>query len=295
MVSTFFDKMNELLIEHTPFVCVTIVDAQGSVPQEIGAKMLVTNSGLYHGTVGGGKVETRAIKEAIAMLASETAAHSSTKPADNGDAPAPPRNRTRFAVWSLDRDIGMTCGGSVKVFFESYNTNTWHITVFGAGHCANALVSLLEKLDCRILCIDPRQEWLDKIPDSPKLVKKQVAEMPSYVAQIPDDSFVVLMSMGHSTDKPILLEILRNWHARQFPYLGVIGSRAKAARLYRDLEEAGLPKSYKDLFYCPVGLELGSNEPQEIAISVAAQLLQIRDGAALAKGSGELAASLDKN
>ena len=88
------------------------------------------------------------------------------------------------------------------------------------------------------------------------------------------DTFVLLMTMGHSTDLPILLEILRT---RQFPYLGVIGSKAKAVRLKRDIEEANLPSSCKDAFYCPIGLDIGNNHPQEIAISVAAQLIQVRD------------------
>ena len=85
--------------------------------------------------------------------------------------------------------------------------------------------------------------------------------------------FVVLMTMGHTTDKPILIEILRTRH---FPYLGVIGSNAKAKRLRQDIRDAGLPEEMTRAFFCPVGLEIGSNHPQEIAISVAAQMLQIR-------------------
>jgi xanthine dehydrogenase accessory factor len=82
--------------------------------------------------------------------------------------------------------------------------------------------------------------------------------------------------MGHTTDKPILLEILRNWEHRQFPFLGVIGSKAKAARLRREVLEIGLPVSYSNVFACPIGLEIGNNEPNEIAISIVAQLLQVR-------------------
>jgi xanthine dehydrogenase accessory factor len=130
------------------------------------------------------------------------------------------------------------------------------------------------KLDCKITCIDPRQEWLDKLPDCASLKKLCINEMPTYVEKIPEASFVVLMTMGHSTDKPILLEILRN---RQFPYIGVIGSDAKAARLHKDIDEAGLPCESKQSFYCPLGLSFGTNHPQEIAISIVAQLLQERD------------------
>jgi xanthine dehydrogenase accessory factor len=97
--------------------------------------------------------------------------------------------------------------------------------------------------------------------------------MPAEVAKIPEGSFVVLMTMGHTTDKPILLEILRT---RKFPYLGVIGSNSKAKRLREDVLAAGLPPELTAAFHCPIGLEIGSNHPQEIAISVAAQMLQVR-------------------
>jgi xanthine dehydrogenase accessory factor len=98
--------------------------------------------------------------------------------------------------------------------------------------------------------------------------------MPAEVAKIAEGSFVVLMSQGHTTDKPILIEILRT---RTFPYLGVIGSNSKAKRLRQDIAEAGLPEEAQRAFHCPIGLPIGSDAPQEIAISVIAQLLQERD------------------
>jgi xanthine dehydrogenase accessory factor len=83
--------------------------------------------------------------------------------------------------------------------------------------------------------------------------------------------------MGHTTDMPILLQVLKQIETKSFPYVGVIGSAAKAARLRRDIKEAGLPESLTNSFNCPMGLPVGSNDPQEIAISIAAQLLQVRD------------------
>lgn len=262
----FYEKFQELLLSNRPFISVVIVDAIGSVPQEIGAKMLVTSEGLYQGTVGGGKIEKRAVEEAKAMLSESLS-----------DPMPPNRVQTRFVQWSLDRDIGMTCGGSVKLYFEAFNIRSWNITVFGAGHCANALIQLLIKLDCAVTCFDHREEWLARLPDSPRLKRVAAQDLPAKVPEIPADSFVVLMTMGHSTDKPVLMTILKDWTTRQFPYLGVIGSKAKAARLHKDVIEAGLPAEYKNLFFCPVGLPLGANTPEEIAISVAAQLLQVRD------------------
>ena len=239
-----------------PLVTVTVVDTMGSAPQDRGAKMIVTAGGLHHGTVGGGKIETKAIAEAQQMLRGELA------------------GTTRFVQWNLNKDVGMTCGGIVKLYFEAHNAGRWRIVIFGAGHVAQALATLLVHFDCHVTVIDPRPEWLERLPRSPKLTPVHSADMPSMVATIPADAFVVLMTMGHTTDKPILLEILRT---RAFPYLGVIGSHSKAVILHRDVEEAGLPEEAQRAFYCPIGLEIGSSNPYEIAVSVIAQMIQTRD------------------
>jgi len=252
---TFFEAESELVQSGVPFVAVTVVDTLGSTPQDRGSKMLVTSEGRHFGTVGGGKIEARAIQEALQLLSDR-------------DAP-----KTRFYQWSLEKDIGMTCGGIVRVYFEAFNVTRWNIVVFGAGHVANALVDMLLRLDCRVTCLDTREQWLAKLPASPKLTKVLSSDLPSEVAKVPEGSYIVLMTMGHTTDKPILIEILRT---RRFPYLGVIGSNAKAKRLRQDILDAGLPEEMTKAFFCPVGLEIGSNHPQEIAISVAAQMLQIR-------------------
>jgi xanthine dehydrogenase accessory factor len=253
---TFFETLNELMAAEVPLVTVTVVDTAGSVPQDRGAKMIVTAEGLRFGTVGGGKVETKAIAEAQQMIRGEI-----------GD-------NTRFVQWNLAKDVGMTCGGIVKLYFEAHNAGRWRVWVFGAGHVANALITLLVHFDCHITCADPRPEWLAKLPRSPKLTTIQSDDLKSLVKTIPDDTFVVLMTMGHTTDKPILLEILRT---RRFPYLGVIGSDAKANILKREIAEEGLPPEAQRAFHCPIGIDLGSNHPYEIALSVIAQLVSCRD------------------
>jgi len=253
---TFFEQLTELIERNVPVVSVTVVDVIGSVPNERGAKMIVTRDGLHSGTVGGGRIEKRAIEEAERLLSGEL------------------RQETHFVQWNLNKDIGMTCGGSVKLYFEAFNVVTWEIIVFGAGHVAQALIGTLIHLDCRVSCFDPRPAWISRLPQSPKLTALHSEDMPSQVAALSDDAFVILMTMGHTTDKPILLEILRT---RRFPYLGVIGSEAKAVQLRKDVAEAGLPEERQRAFHCPIGLPIGTNHPQEIAVSVTAQLLQERD------------------
>lgn len=255
-VATFFQELNELMAAGVPLVTVTIVDTAGSTPQDRGAKMIVTAEGLRSGTVGGGRVETKAIAEARSMLAAES------------------QETTKFVSWGLQKDVGMTCGGVVKLYFELLNVARWNVVIFGAGHVAQALARVLVNLDCRVTCIDPRPEWLEKLPSSPRIETIESAEPASLLPALPAGAFVLLMTMGHTTDRPILAGILKT---RRFPYLGVIGSDSKAAVLRSELTAEGIPPEQQQ-FRCPVGLEIGTNHPYEIAISIVAQMLQVRDG-----------------
>ena len=253
----FIDKLAELSRTGRPFVAVTMVDAVGSTPQDVGTRMLVDSGGLLFGTIGGGRVENQAIEFAQRMLVDKNLPTS------------------RLVEWNLQRDVGMTCGGVVKLYFEAYNHRTWRIVVFGAGHVAQSLIRCLLELECQIVCIDPRPDWLAKLPHSDKLTKLQSDDMPSCVANLADVDFVVSMTMGHRTDRPILEEIFRQ--GRRLAYLGVIGSQSKRKVMIRELVEAGIAADTASQFRCPIGLRLGQNQPGEIAVSVAAELIQVRD------------------
>jgi xanthine dehydrogenase accessory factor len=259
----YVEKLAELDQRRDPFVSVTLVEAVGSTPQDVGSKMLVDRSGLVFGTVGGGRVEQKAL-----LLAGELLDARHTQP------------HVHLVKWNLQRDVGMTCGGEVKLFFEIFNTRRWHVVIFGAGHVAQALVRCLLTLDCHVTCIDQRQEWLDRLPVSPFLQTKQRDEPADEVAELDEHDFVICMTMGHRTDRPILERIFQS--GRKFAFLGVIGSRAKRKVLLRELQTAGVAPEVADQFECPIGLPIGNNQPNEIAISVAAQLLQRRDEAATA-------------
>lgn len=247
----------ELADSGTPFVSVTMVEAVGSTPQDAGSKMLVTGNGLLYGTVGGGRIEAKAIDHALAML---------NEKSEDG-------SHTDFVEWNLQKDVGMTCGGTVKLYFESTNHRLWRVVIFGAGHVTQSLVRLLATLPCRVTCIDPREDWLKKLQDAPNVETVLTDAPPSKVAGIADDAFVICMTRGHKSDLPVLVEIFKQGKA--FPYLGVIGSKSKAAVLRRELTEAGIPDDQQH-FHCPLGLPIGTNHPGEIAVSIAAQLLEAR-------------------
>lgn len=269
----FVEKLAELSAAGRPFASVTLVETVGSTPSDAGTKMLVDSSGLIFGTVGGGKVESKAIGHAQHLL--DTAATNGSQTCE-------------LIEWNLQRDVGMTCGGAVKLLFEAYNFRDWRIVVFGAGHVAQALVRLLLLLECRVVCIDQREEWLAKLPSSPKLRGVLLAEPSDFVKELRHEDYVLCMTMGHKTDRPILQAILEQTAVNQtpetqtrrhspLPYLGVIGSQAKRKVLVRELVEGGISKELAEQFRCPIGLPLGSNQPGEIAVSVAGELIQCRD------------------
>lgn len=254
---TFIEKLADLAESNLPFVQVTMVEARGSTPQDTGSKMLVNQDGLVHGTVGGGKVEARAIEHAQQMLSDRSA------------------NPNQLVDWNLQRDIGMTCGGLVKLFFEVYNRDDWRIIVFGAGHVAQALIKCLLTLNCKVICLDSRQEWIDRLPDSSRLTKICTADLAAFTNEITASDFVVSMTMGHSSDRPILEAIFKR--DPQPAFVGVIGSKSKKSVLVRELRELGVDVHRAESFLCPVGLKIGTNQPSEIAISITAQLLERRD------------------
>ena len=246
----------KLLDSETSFVSVTLCAIRGSAPQIVGAKAIVTVDGIECGTIGGGKIEAAAIRRGQEMLT-------------GGDQPS-----CELQTWNLQSDIGMTCGGEVTLLFEHHSRSNWPIVVFGAGHVAQALIRLLVQLNCRVTCIDSRSDWLAKLPYHPKLKKECVAVPKSVVASHPADAFFVLVSKGHATDLPVLAEILSS---RDAPYVGVIGSEQKARVLRRDLHRQGFADDKIDAFFCPMGLPIGNNTPTEIAISIVAQLIRVRD------------------
>jgi xanthine dehydrogenase accessory factor len=255
-VHRHWQKVSELLQNNTPFAIVTMIDVRGSAPQIPGAKAVVTSDGVVDGTVGGGRVEARAIAQAIDMLQTTDG------------------RSCQFVTWNLQTDIGMTCGGEVKFFFELYLCNDWKISLFGAGHIAQALVPILLQMNCRVTWVDQRNDWLSKTEDHPKLTKICSQNLQDEVKHLDPRSFFVLMTQGHATDLPVLAAILQTMHP---PYVGVLGSLQKAKVLRRDLKGMGVCDEKIASFFCPMGLPIGNNTPPEVAISVLSQLIQERD------------------
>lgn len=253
-LSEFTTAFQRYRSEKKSIVVVTMTNAKGSAPQDIGARMIVGEEGLLFGTIGGGKVENHCIQFAKAMLGTS--------------------RRVEAHTWNLQKDIGMTCGGEVSFLFENESSQSqWNITIFGAGHVAQQLTRILLHLNCKLTVVDNRQEWLDQLPQDIKLTKRCEKNMSVIPQQLPRNSYLVLMTMGHASDVPILNEALK----QDFPYLGVIGSKSKRNAMEKELIQLGQTAENLKSFICPIGEPIGSNDPAEIAISITAQLLKVRD------------------
>ncbi len=253
----FFREIGTLRDANLPFCVATIVDGRGSIPQIVGAKAIFTPAGLHAGTIGGGRIEVKCQEVASELLQS----------AD------PVRNH--FARWNIQKELGMTCGGEVALYFEVYRPETeWNIVIFGAGHVSQKLCRFLIELDCHVLCVDPRAEWLAKLPHEPRLETLHVAEYSEGIARITPGATVILMTMGHGSDMPILKNIARE--NPKLSYLGLIGSDAKWKTVRKELLGDGIEEEFVERIICPIGEEIGDNTPPEIAFSIVSQLLKLR-------------------
>jgi len=258
----FFEAASELSRLKKDFCVVTLVSTRGHAPQDPGAKAIVTQQGLHLGTVGGGKVEAKAILLCQELL----------------NQPSEPENdRIFIRKWNLQRDIGMSCGGEVELLFEVNRSQRLAYVVFGAGHIAQRLVPLLMTLEADVTCIDSRQEWLDRLPAESTYFKKVKAEdltQPILKKEIESRAYMIVMTQGHATDLPVLEALFKTFSP---PYVGVIGSKVKAIKLKSELKQMGISPEKIAQLRCPMGLPIGNNNPAEIAISIAAQLLEVRD------------------
>lgn len=256
-MNNFFSTAAALERNRVSFVVITLTNQRGHTPADPGAKAIVSCRGLECGTVGGGKVEWRALQLAQELLQAKAA-------------------KPLMITWNLQTDIGMSCGGEATFLFEPQIYESWKISIFGAGHVAQALVRALAPLSCQVTCIDHRIEWMDRLPKDQSNLRAICVEAPAgEVEKAAVGTFFAVLTQGHATDVPILEKIFR--HHPSAPYIGCIGSRLKADKLRKELADLNVPLALLEKLRCPMGFEIGTNDPAEIAVSITAQLLEVRD------------------
>jgi xanthine dehydrogenase accessory factor len=236
---------------------VTVVRAQGSTPQRAGAKMLVFADGRTVGTIGGGCYENEAVGKARAAIAD---------------------GRPALLHFELNDDFaqenGLICGGRMDVHVDPLLPDP-SLFIVGAGQVGFQLARVAGDAGFRLTVIDDREKFAnaERFPGATIVVEP----IPDWLhrAEIPASAFVVVLTRGHQHD----LDAMRALAARDLRYLGLIGSRAKVARIYTALMEEGLGSECLERIHAPVGFDIGAVTPAEIAISILAELIAVRRGA----------------
>jgi xanthine dehydrogenase accessory factor len=246
-----------------PAALVTIVSAKGSTPQRVGAKMLVFADGRIVGTIGGGCYENDAFWKAREAITSR---------------------RPELVHYELDDDFaqetGLICGGQMDVYIEPIEPSP-DLYVIGAGHVGFYLARVAHEVGFRVHVVDDREKFAnrERFPDAVEVV---VDDIPEWIAraQLPPHAYAVIVTRGHTND----LEALRALAPLELRYLGLIGSRAKVARIYEALVADQMPPDTLKHVHAPVGLDIGAVTPQEIAVSILAELIAVKHGKAAGTG-----------
>ena len=252
-----FHAVGEMLQRGESAALVTVIRTQGSTPQRVGAKMLVFPDGRLIGTIGGGCYENDAFWKARRALETRRPLVAKYELADD-----------------LAEESGLICGGQMEVYIEPLEAAP-HLYLVGGGHVAYHLGRLASTVGFRIHVVDDREKFsnAERFPDA---VEVAVDNIPEWLNRttIPPNAYVVILTRGHRHD----LDALRALATRKLRYLGLIGSRAKVARLHEALSDEGVAFSDLDGLHAPVGLDIGAVSPQEIAVSILAELIAVKYG-----------------
>src|SRR5919106_670914 len=252
-----FTAVASALDRGEPAALVTIVSTLGSTPQRVGAKMLVFGDGRIVGTIGGGCYENDAF-----WKAREAITH----------------RRPQLVHYELSDDFaqetGLICGGQMDVYIEPIEPSP-ELYIVGAGHVGFHLARLAHEVGFRVHVADDREKFAnaERFPNAAEIV---VDDIPSWIARanIPPHGYAVIVTRGHTND----LEALRALAPRELRYLGLIGSRAKVARIYDALVADQMSADLLKRVHAPIGLDIGAVTPQEIAVSILAELIAVKHG-----------------
>lgn len=247
-----YEEILRLKKEGRPSALATIVQCVGSSPQKEGAKMLIRDDGSILGSLGGGCIEAEVIQ-------------ASRKAMKDGSPLTMPFELT-------EKHGGLVCGGKVLVYIEPVIPDP-HVVILGAGHVGKALSKVAGFSGFRVTVADDRQEYAnrDNIPDASDIVVTDFDNVFSKVAA-DRDTYLVIATRGHNHDLDALKAALKT-EAR---YIGLMGSKRKRALLFKTLREEGFSQADIDRVITPVGLPIGSVTPEEIAISIMAQIIKYR-------------------
>jgi xanthine dehydrogenase accessory factor len=241
----------------------TIINVRGSIPSFETAKMLVRDDGSIVGTIGGGCVEAEVWQAAKEVMRSEK-----------------PQTLTFNLNQNPKYDTGLVCGGTLEVFVEPV-LPVPQLYIFGAGHVAHNLYSVAQIAGFEVTVIDDREAYAnrERYPDAKKIFAEDYGQVLEHIAPN-ESSFIVIATRGHRDDMRIL-----RW-ALDFPitfrYLGMIGSERKLISIQKELEAEGMSAERFENVYSPIGLDIGSTTPEEIAVAIVAEMIAVRRNSSVA-------------
>lgn len=240
---------------------VTVIEVSGSTPREPGAKMLVKPDGTIIGTVGGGGVEKLAFEEALKVIGAGTP------------------KKVKFSLQgktnvSEDQTVatGMICGGDMEVFIEPLFAGP-PLYIFGGGHIALSLSKMAAESGFRVVVIDNRPEFCssERFPEASRVLSAEYPDAFDHI-DVGSSGYIVIMTHRHDGDEAVLEQALETNAA----YIGMIGSSKKVAAIFSRLLKKGKTQQQLDRVHSPIGLDIGAETPQEIAVSILAELIRIR-------------------
>lgn len=256
MATEFFHEMKQAFNRNEAFVLCTVVETIGSSPGTVGQKMIVFRDGTALGTTGGGINEERVRQAALELFKNGTATILTFDLANplEGDDPV--------------------CGGKARVFIEMIADEP-RMVIFGAGHIGKVLAKMAALARFRVTLIDERSEFADPtlFPECEKVICMNYEEAVE-VVELNDRSFVVVVTPGHLKDKEVLDQVL----PKPAPYVGLVSSAKKLKEMKDAFVAAGIPKERANSIFSPIGINLGSTTPEEIAVEILAQIVGFRNG-----------------
>ncbi|MBK9926615.1 MAG: XdhC family protein [Anaerolineales bacterium] len=259
MANSIYQVLSELEKNNESAALCTVTKSEGSTPRHVGSKMLVYPDGKFIGTVGGGELENRVIKAALESLKS-------------GDM-----QTLSYTMSDPSRGDPGVCGGTVEVFVEPILPPAM-IVVIGAGHVGKAVVHLAKWLGFRVAVNDDREEFCtpESVPGADVYYPVEMGKL-SEQLKITPQTYLIVTSRGSSVDAKGLPSLL----ASDAAYIGVIGSKRRWLTTVKALKEQGVAEELIAKVHSPIGLELNAETPEEIAVSIMAEVMMIKD-----KGTG---------
>lgn len=255
-MASLYRALAELEEKNESGAICTIISSHGSTPRHVGSKMLVYTDGNILGTVGGGEMENRVIAEARQAILD---------------------GKPRVLEYSMadpKRGDPGVCGGQVEIFVEPLQPKPT-LVVVGGGHVGKAVAHLAHWLGFRVAVNDDRPEFCtpEAVPDADEYHFLPVTQLPQHL-EITPWTYVVLTTRGVNVDVQGLPALLETPAA----YIGVIGSRRRWATARSQLLERGVPEEKLARVRSPMGLELNAETPEEIAVSIMAEIIMLRNG-----------------